>query len=126
MIAIVIFLALIGALTGLEKASKDKQMGRRAFFGFVSLAWLPLLALAVLDLMILEGASLSLNLQNSSVWISFWFLLTSYPLFSRVVWRLNDAGKGRFLGYLALVPYLNFFVFVYLCVLPTKSEKAEV
>ena len=124
MIAIVIFLALIGALTGLEKASKDKQMGRRAFFGFVSLAWLPLLALASLDLMRLEGTDL--NSQNTIVWLAFWFLLMSYPLFTRVTWRLNDVGKGRFWGYLALVPYLNFFVFVYLCVLPTKSEKAEV
>jgi len=123
-IAIVIFLALIGALTGLEKASKDKQMGRRAFFGFVSLAWLPLLALASLDLMRLEGTDL--NSQNTIVWLAFWFLLMSYPLFTRVTWRLNDVGKGRFWGYLALVPYLNFFVFVYLCVLPTKSEKAEV
>ncbi|HAQ72076.1 MAG TPA: hypothetical protein DCR48_13975 [Flavobacteriales bacterium] len=124
MIAIVIFLALIGALTGLEKASKDKQMGRRAFFGFVSLAWLPLLALASLDLMRLEGTDL--NSQNTIVWLAFWFLLMSYPLFTRVTWRLNDVGKGRFWGYLALVPYLNFFVFVYLCLLPTKSEKAEV
>jgi hypothetical protein len=123
-IAIVIFLALIGALTGLEKASKDKQMGRRAFFGFVSLAWLPLLALASLDLMRLEGTDL--NSQNTIVWLAFWFLLMSYPLFTRVTWRLNDVGKGRFWGYLALVPYLNFFVFVYLCLLPTKSEKAEV
>jgi uncharacterized membrane protein YhaH (DUF805 family) len=120
----VIFLALIGALTGLEKASKDKQMGRRAFFGFVSLAWLPLLALASLDLMRLEGTDL--NSQNTIVWLAFWFLLMSYPLFTRVTWRLNDVGKGRFWGYLALVPYLNFFVFVYLCLLPTKSEKAEV
>ena len=124
MIAIVIFLALIGALTGLEKASKDKQMGRRAFFGFVSLAWLPLLALASLDLMRLEGTDL--NSQNTIVWLAFWFLLMSYPLFTRVTWRLNDVGKGRFWGYLALVPYLNFFVFVYLCLLPTKSKKAEV
>ena len=124
MIAIVIFLALIGALTGLEKASKDKQMGRRAFFGFVSLAWLPLLALASLDLMRLEGTDL--NSQNTIVWLAYWFLLMSYPLFTRVTWRLNDVGKGRFWGYLALVPYLNFFVFVYLCLLPTKSEKAEV
>jgi len=123
-IAIVIFLALIGALTGLEKASKDKQMGRRAFFGFVSLAWLPLLALASLDLMRLEGTDL--NSQNTIVWLAFWFLLMSYPLFTRVTWRLNDVGKGRFWGYLALVPYLNFFVFVYLCLLPTKSEKTEV
>jgi hypothetical protein len=123
-ISIVIFLALIGALTGLEKASKDKQMGRRAFFGFVSLAWLPLLALASLDLMRLEGTDL--NSQNTIVWLAFWFLLMSYPLFTRVTWRLNDVGKGRFWGYLALVPYLNFFVFVYLCLLPTKSEKAEV
>ena len=126
MIAIVMFLALAGALSGLAIASKRKRISRRTFFGFASLVWAPLLALAVLDLMILEGVSLNLNLQNSVVWVSFWFLLTSYPLFSRVVWRLNDAGKGRFWGYLSLVPYLNFFVFVYLCVLPTKSEKAEV
>ena len=125
-IAIVMFLALAGALSGLAIASKRKRISRRTFFGFASLVWAPLLALAVLDLMTLEGESLNLNLQNSVVWVSFWFLLTSYPLFSRVVWRLNDAGKGRFWGYLALVPYLNFFVFVYLCVLPTKSEKAEV
>ena len=124
MIALMAILALLGALAGLAKASSERLMGRLSFAKFALLAWTPLLLLAALDLMRLGGV-LDVSLKNASTWLVVWLLLTSYPLFTRVAWRLNDASKGRFWGYVAVVPYVNIFIFVYLCLVPSKSDSSQ-
>ena len=125
MIAVMAILALLGALAGLAKASSERLMGRLSFAKFALLAWTPLLLLAALDLMRLGGV-LDVSLKNASTWLVVWLLLTSYPLFTRIAWRLNDASKGRFWGYVAVVPYINIFIFVYLCLLPSKTDTSQV
>ena len=124
MIAVMAILALLGALAGLAKASSERLMGRLSFAKFALIAWAPLLLLAALDFMRLEGV-LDVRFKNASTWLVVWFLLTAYPLFTRVAWRLNDASKGRFWGYVAVVPYVNIFIFVYLCLLPSKADTSQ-
>ena len=124
MIAVLAILALLGALAGLAKASSERLMGRFSFAKVALLAWAPLLLLAALDFMRLAGV-LDVSLKNAYIWLVLWLLLTSYPRFTRVAWRLNDASKGRFWGYVAVVPYVNIFIFVYLCLVPSKSDSSQ-
>jgi len=131
MIAVIAILALIGALAGVAKASSERLMGRWAFAKFALLAWAPILLLVALDFVRFQVLDVSLMnaldviSKNATPWLVVWLLLTSYPLFTRVAWRLNDASKGRFWGYVAVVPYVNIFIFVYLCLLPSKTDTSQ-
>lgn len=120
---IVFFLALIIALTALATTGKNKKIGRAKYSLIVLLIWLPLIALGVLDLINLYGSVKSFNLKNILSYLGWYFLVTSYPLYFNTAKRLNDAGMGRFWGYLALIPYINFFVFISICIAPSATEQ---
>lgn len=122
MTAIIAFLALIGALTGLARASGTKRMNRESFSKIALIVWAPILLLVILDAMKLDG-QIDIELKQTVLWLLLWLLLTSYPLFTRVAWRLNDAGKGKAWGYIALIPYINALVFLYLCLVPAAKIK---
>ena len=124
MLAVIIFLSLFGALTGLNTPSRKKRISGFEFLVVSLVAWFPLIIVLVLDLLRLEGvvSHTSVDTNRLNLLLAIWFLLTSYPLFSRISWRLNDAGRGRFWGYMALLPYINIFVFLYLSVMPTKPD----
>lgn len=123
MLMIFSIIALLGALIGLGRTSKDRKIGRQTFWLISLIAWAPLLALLFIDLMRLVAPVSGVVFQVESTWFALWFSLTAYPLFAGVAWRLNDAGKGRFWGYMALIPYLNFFVFIYLCLLSSENNE---
>lgn len=122
MLGIIFVLAIFGALAAIAKTSKEKKMARKNFVKINIFYWSPLIALVIVDLWNLGVQNQpKVHLESASLYISVYLLFTSYPLFQRVCWRLNDAGKGRFLGYIALIPYLNVLVFAYLCLIPSRK-----
>jgi hypothetical protein len=122
MIAILMLLALISALTALAKASGETVYRRKPFILLSLFIWAPLIAIAVVDIMKLSGGMPGVSLDNGSLLLAIWFLVTSYFVFTRVCWRLNDIGWKRWVGYAALIPYLNLPIFLVLGLVPSKSE----
>ena len=120
---LIFILALVVALTALSKTGKEVKL-KRGVFTLESLLLLsPFIVLLVSDLLFLMGFIGKPELpENGSFYLGLYFLVISYPLFKRISCRLNDAGKGRFWGYMALIPFINVFVYVYLSLLPSKSE----
>ena len=55
------------------------------------------------------------------MWV--YFALVAYPFFQRVCWRAADAGKGKTIIFLSLIPYINIFIFVYLCTVPSIDSE---
>lgn len=121
MTALIFLVSLAVALRAIATTGNDTKLARGPYTLFWLACWSPLLLLAFNDVYrFVDVSSLGGSL---SVGLAFYLLATSHFLFQRVCWRLNDFGTGRSLAYVALVPYLNLLVFIFLSLPKGKLEQ---
>ena len=105
-----------------RNAGVDRPYGRKPFLFIFILFSSPLLLLSAMDIAVLMGGTMIFETGNLMKFTAVFLAIFSYSFFARACWRANDAGAGKLLCYLSLVPYLNFFIFLYLCVKGTNTK----
>jgi hypothetical protein len=120
MTALIFLVSLAVALRAIATTGKEATLARGPYTVFWLACWSPLLILALNDVYRFFDVS------SLGEWLFFglavYLLVTSHFLFRRVCWRLNDLEMGRALAYVALVPYLNLLVFIFLSLPKGKVE----
>ena len=99
-----------------QNIKSDKRLPRRSFLIAVLIASAPAIPLILSDFQVLIMGGEHFNLGGTFLlfmWV--YFAIAAYPFYQRVCWRVNDAGKGKAIAYLSLIPYVNIFIFMYLC-----------
>ena len=112
--AIVVFPLAIFSIV--KNIKSDKMLPRRSFLIALLIASAPAIPLIISDFQILIMGGEHFKLGSSFLlfmWV--YFAMAAYPFYQRVCWRVNDAGKGKTIAYLSLIPYVNIFIFMYLC-----------
>ena len=112
-----IFIAFALSIFSVVKNIKsDKRIPRRSFLISLLIASAPAIPLILSDYQVLIMGGEHFKLGSAFLlfmWV--YFALVAYPFYQRVCWRVKDAGKGKVIAYLSLIPYINIFIFVYLC-----------
>jgi len=110
----------------IKNVKSEKKLSRSKFLLALLLAIAPAIPLIASDLqvLVLGGERLQIsNLFLQLLWV-YW-AIAAFPFYQRVCWRIHDAGMGKITAYLCLVPYLNFFIFLFLCVAKQKDKKQQ-
>ena len=73
----------------------------------------------------IDNGRRALQIRQCAFLLFMWvyFALAAYPFYQRVCWRVKDAGKGKAIAYLSLIPYVNIFIFVYLCTVSSSDSE---
>ncbi len=122
-LVIFLFIAFaISVFSVVRNLKSDKTCGRKVFISALLFAGAPVFILIACDISALVFGEIiaytDILLQITYVYLA----IVAYPFYQRVCWRVNDAGAGKLIAYFSLVPYLNFFSFLYLSIVPTKSS----
>ena len=110
-----------------KSINSDEKLSRLGFLLTFLLTTAPAIPLIVSDLGMLVFDSP--RLQISSLYLEFlwvYWAIAAFPFYQRVCWRVHDAGIGKITAYFCLVPYLNFFIFLYLCIAKPKSSEGDI
>ena len=100
----------------MKNIKSDKRLPRRSSLIALLIASAPAIPLILSDYQVLIMGAEHFKLGSAFLlfmWV--YFALVAYPFYQRVCWRVKDAGKGKAIAYLSLIPYINIFIFVYLC-----------
>lgn len=124
MLGLIAIAGFIAAFIAINRFSDStREYGRKPYSIFVTMYLAPLIVGGVYDFVRLEHTNLPPLTWFSQLIIPYLALL-SYPLFQRIMWRINDCGSRKWVAYLCLIPYLNIFPLIYLMM--TKTRESEV
>jgi len=98
--------------------------GRKSFVAiFAATSIVPLIFLYSDLSMLLGWPAFPTHLHISVLYLSLAAL--AYPLYQRVCQRIFDTGLSKHIALISLLPFLNLFLFFFLCLKPSITERAK-
>ena len=107
-----------------KNIKSDKRLPRRSFLIALLIASAPAIPLILSDYQVLIMGGEHFKLGGAFlIFMWVYFAIAAYPFYQRVCWRVKDAGKGKAIAYLSLIPYVNIFIFMYLCTVSSSDSE---
>ena len=114
---IVIFFIVIPILLIIKLKKTDNNNLKRKGFIIRSVAMIVTLMLAT--------SLFDLGINHTAYWVVLFILNFAFLIYTFIIIikRLNDVNKSRWLALLTLIPFINFILFLYLCIAPSVLIK---